>query len=109
MLSIITTEASTIIPTPRIRPVIVIMFRVMPHMFIASRVMMMLSGIETAMMIVVFTEHRNTKRIITARISPCSALSRRVFKVSRMLSVSSRTISILMSEGKTSFKDSIFA
>ena len=108
MLSIITTEASTIIPTPRMRPVIVIMFSVIPHMFIASRVMMMLSGIDTAMMMVVFIEQRKMKRMTTARTSPCHALSRRVLRVSRMLSVSSRTISIVMSDGSISLRASIF-
>ena len=52
ILSIITMEASTIIPTPRIRPVKVIMFKVIPNMLIVNRVIIIESGIEIAMMIV---------------------------------------------------------
>ena len=52
ILSIITIDASTIIPTPRISPVIVIMLSVSPAKFIASSVMMMERGMEIAIIIV---------------------------------------------------------
>ena len=70
MFSIITIEASTIIPTPRIRPVKVIILRVMPAKFMARRVIMIERGMEMAIMRVDFTDFKNKKRMITARIRP---------------------------------------
>ena len=47
MLSIITTEASTTIPTPRIKPVSVIIFSVIPAKFMHRTVIIIESGTET--------------------------------------------------------------
>ena len=45
-------------PTPRISPVRVIMLSVMPAKFMAKRVIIMESGIDIAIMIVVLNEQR---------------------------------------------------
>ncbi len=99
MLSIITTDASTIMPTPRIRPVSVIMLSVIPAKFMHSSVMRMESGMEMPMMMVLLNEQRNTYRMMIASSSPCHADSKSVLIVSRMLSVESLTISIDTSSG----------
>ena len=109
MLSIITTEASTTIPTPRIKPVSVIMFSVIPAKFMHRTVIIIESGTETAIIIVVFIAHKKTKRITTASKSPCHAESKSVFNVSRMLSVSSRIISSEISAGRVFSSSLIFS
>ncbi len=65
-----TMEASTIMPTPRIRPVSVIMFSVIPAKFMHRSVIRIESGIEIEMMTVLLKFWRKTNSTMTARISP---------------------------------------
>ena len=103
MLSIITIDASTIIPTPRMSPVKVIMFRVIPNMLIAKRVTIIESGIEIEIMIVDLKLCKNMNKITMANHTPCQADSISVLIVSRIASVSSLIISIEISEGSIFF------
>ena len=109
MLSIITIDASTIIPTPKIKPVKVIILRVIPAKLILKSVIKSESGIEIAIIIVDFTFCKNIKRTITASKSPCQAESTNVLIVSRIESVSSEIISSFISDGRVSFNSSIFS
>ena len=102
-------EASTIIPTPRIKPVNVIIFKVIPNIFIANKVMTIESGIEIEIFIVDLKFCKKINKIITASKRPCQAESINVLIVSRMASVSSYVISIVISDGNTFFACSIFS
>ena len=70
MFSITTTEASTTIPSPRIKPVMVIIFSVMPAKTITVRVINTQNGIEMAIIKVDLPLRRKRKRIATASINP---------------------------------------
>ena len=108
MLSIITIDASTIIPTPSIRPVSVIMLSVRPAKLIASSVMRIESGMEIEIMIVLLKFCKKIKRMRTARSNPCHADCTSVFIVSRIIVVSSLMISSVISDGSVVLSCSIF-
>ena len=79
------------------------MFRVIPNIFIQNNVMMIDNGIEMEMIIVLLKFCKKMNKIRTASTSPIHADSTRVLIVSRIETVSSAIISIVISGGKRVF------
>jgi len=108
MFSIMTIEASTIIPTPSMSPVNVIIFRVMPASFIAKRVISIERGIEIPIITVLFILRRNRNKMAIASMAPCNAELMRSLIVDLIVWVSSEIISKDISAGSIFFTSSIF-
>ena len=63
-------EASTIIPIPRMRPLILMLFTLIPAILMIISVMRTQIGMEREIIIVVLIPLRNTKMMSAARITP---------------------------------------
>lgn len=109
MLSRMTIEESMIIPTPRMSPVRVIMFSVIPAKYMASIVTTREMGMDSPMMIVgrMLRMKMNTKAI--ARPAPSRAEMNRSLIVERMSRVSSERTSRLTPGGRIRCSSPIFA
>ena len=102
-------DASTIMPTPKIKPVSVIMLSVSPAKFMHKSVMTIESGIEIAIIIVDLPDFRNRNKMMTASKRPVYADSMSVLIVSLIDVEESRITSSRMSLGRLSWISASFS